>query len=91
MKRLNDDKLIVIAKKVAKFGTQQLRNFLLISKAHARVCKFSIVLRALPPDYVDWFNDDDITEHQANFLNMMVESEHADYCVLRAVSLMFDT
>jgi len=39
---------------------------------------------------VDCLNGDDVTEHHANFLKMMVESGHADYCILRAVVLMFD-
>jgi len=42
------------------------------------------------PDYVDSLNDDRVSFHQLNFLNMMVESGHAEYCMLRALSLMYD-
>jgi hypothetical protein len=90
MERLNDDELISVAKKVAMFSTHQIRDLLFTSKDLARICKLPVVLRALPPDYVDWLNKDDVTEDQANFLNMMVESAHADYCILRTVILMFD-
>jgi hypothetical protein len=78
MERLNDDELIAIVKKVTEFGTHHLKDFLLTSKNHARICKFPTVLRALPPNYMDWLNDDNVNEHQAKFLNMMVESGHAD-------------
>jgi len=90
MERLRDDELIAIAKKVVEFGTHYLRDFLFTSKDVARICKLPVVLRFLSPYYVDWLNNDDVSEHQANFLNMMVESGHANYCILRAVILMFD-
>ena len=69
---MGDDEITAIAKKVAEFGTHYLRDFLFTSKDVARIYKLPVVLRSLPPDYVDWFNRDDVTEHQANFLNMMV-------------------
>jgi len=47
-------------------------------------------LRALPPNHLDWLNDDNVSERQASFLNMMVENGHANWCVLHAVILMFD-
>jgi len=90
MERLNNDEFIAVAEKVANFGTHHLRDLLFTSKDLARICKIPTVLRALSPDYVDCLNGDDVTEHHANFLKMMVESGHADYCILRAVVLMFD-
>lgn len=32
-----------------------------------------VVLRVLPPDYVDLFNNNNITPQQQAFLNMMIE------------------
>jgi hypothetical protein len=91
MERLGDDELISITKKVVEFGTHYLRDFMFTSKDFARICKVPVVLRSLPPDYVYWLNSDDVMEDQANFLNMMVESGHADYFILRAIILMFDS
>jgi len=48
MERLSDDELTIIATKIAGFGAQHVREFLLTSKNHARICKLPIVLRALP-------------------------------------------
>jgi len=83
MERFGNDELTTIAKKVAEFGTQYLRDLIFTSKDFARICKLPVILRSLPPDYVDWLNNDDVTEHQTNFLNM-IESRHVDYCILRA-------
>jgi len=45
MERLGDDELIIIAKKVANFGAHHLREFLLTSKNHARICKLPRVCK----------------------------------------------
>lgn len=89
MERLKDDDLVLIAQKVAEYGTQHLMSFLRTSKDHARISKMPDVLRALPPDHLDLYNSDKITLPQQNFINMIIESGHADYCVLRGVHLMF--
>jgi len=47
------------------------------------------VLRALPPDYVDLFSKKNTTHQQQAFLNMMVESAHAHYCVMYGVNFLY--
>jgi len=49
------------------------------------------VIRVLPPDYVDLLNTNEITPQKQNFLNMMIEGGHVDYCVMCGVNLLYDT
>jgi len=53
MEPLNDDKLIVIAKKVAEFGTPHHRDLLLSSKNHARICANFMLSLGLYPQ-ITW-------------------------------------
>jgi len=89
MERLSDDELTIIAREIAKSDTLHLMSFMRISKTHARTSKMPTVLRALPPDYVDLFNKKNITHQQKIFLNMMVESGHAHYCMMYGVNLLY--
>lgn len=73
MEKLSDDELIIIAQEIAKYGTRYLMDFMWTSKTHAGVSKMHVVLRVLPPDYVDLFNNNNITPQQQAFLNMMIE------------------
>jgi pyruvate dehydrogenase complex dehydrogenase (E1) component len=45
---------------------------------------------ALPLDLVDLLNNGRMTIYQSNFLNMMVESGHPDYCMMHVLSLIHD-
>ena len=49
----------------------------------------NVVLRALPPDHLELYANAEITPPQQNFFNMMINSGHADYCVLRGVHMSF--
>jgi len=90
MKRLSDDELIFNAQKVSEHGTPHLLSFARTSKDHARICKLPTVLKTLPSDFVDLLNNDRVTPYQSNYLNMMIKSGHPDYCIQRALSLMYD-
>ena len=61
-------------------------------KRHCKNLQTTCRFRSLPQDYVDWLNKDDVTEHQDNFFNMMVESGHVDhykkYCILPGVEAL---
>ena len=86
MERLNENELVLIAQKVVEYGTQHLFSFMRTSREHARIFKLPVVLRVLPTGHVTLFNIDEITSHQQNFLNMMIESGHTDYCMLHGVN-----
>ena len=88
MEKLKHDEIILIAQKVAAYGTRHLLSFMQISKYHEEVAKTDVVLRALRPDHLNLFAYADITPEQQNFLNMVINSGHADYCVLRGVHMM---
>jgi len=63
--------------------------FCLLQKILLGSAKFLSFLGLYPQ--ITWVGlMDDVTEDLAIFLNMMVESRHADYCILRAIILMFD-
>jgi len=89
MEKLSDDELVIIAQEIARYGTQCLKSFMRTSKTHARVSKMHVVLRVLPPDYVDLFNNNNINPQQQAFINMMIESGHAHYCVMYGVSFLY--
>jgi hypothetical protein len=91
MERLSNDELIIIAKKIAGFGGHLLREFLLTSKNHARICKLPTVLRALPPKYANWIDYKQLNPHQVNFFNLMIESGHVGYCIVHVDSVMYDS
>lgn len=43
------------------------------------------------PDQLSLFADADITPEQQNFLNMVINIGHADYCVLNGVHMMLQS
>jgi len=90
MERLGNDELIIIAKKVANFGAHHLCEFLLTLKNLAMIYKLPVVLRALPPEYANWIDNDELNLNQVSFFILIIENGHADYCVLSATSLMYD-
>ena len=63
---------------------------MLAIKKFERICKLPIILRALPPEYTNWIGSDALNLNQVNFFNLMIDNGHADYCVLRATSLLHD-
>jgi hypothetical protein len=38
---------------------------------------------------VNWIDDDELNLSQVRFFNLMIENGYADYCVLRATTLMY--
>jgi hypothetical protein len=60
------------------------------SKTHLRICRFPTVLRSLPSEHVDVIHDDEIPISQFNFLYMMIESGHEDFCIVRTLNIMYD-
>jgi len=86
---LSDNELTIIAWEISKGGTLHLMSFMRVSKTHAKISKMHTILRALPPDYFDLFRKKYITHQQQAFLNMMVESGHAHYCVMYGVNLLY--
>jgi len=63
---------------------------MLTSKNFARICKLPIVLRDVPPEYVEWVNHDELNLNQVKYFYLMIKSGHADYCILRVTSLLYD-
>jgi len=55
-----------------------------------RICKLPVVLRALPPEYVDWLDGDTLTINQVKFFDLVIENGHADYCILCVSTLLYD-
>lgn len=88
MERLGDYELVMIAQRVAWYGSHHLSSFLQTSRAHARICRLPEVLRALPLEHADWLGYYDLTSRQVSFLNAIIKKGHPDYCVLRGVSLL---
>ena len=90
MDYLAEDTVILIEKKVAEHGTQPLFSFMQSSKDHLRICRLPVVLRSLLPEYVNAIHDDEIRIPKFNFLHMMIESWNEDFCIVRALNIMYE-
>lgn len=87
---LTENIIILIAKKVAEHGIQPLFSFMRTLKNHLGICRLPAVLRSLPPEHADTIHDDEIPTSQFNFLYRMIESGHEDFCIVRALNIMYD-
>lgn len=85
---LPTDLLMVITKKVATFGTQDLLNFGSTSKLHHQLANKKATLRALNQDCLWYIVDPNLFLAKRRFVCRMSSSRHSSYSVAIAVFML---
>lgn len=88
MERLPEDALLVIVKKVAASGTQNLLRFKATSVYHKKLANKKAVLRALPRDCLRYISDHQPRVAKRKFMQRLSHSGHEAYCVVVAANLL---
>jgi hypothetical protein len=88
METLPTDLLMVITKKVAAFGTQDLLNFGVISKIHHQLANKKAELRALNQDFLWYIVDPTSFLAKCRFVRRLPSSGHPSYNVAIAAFML---
>jgi len=85
---LPEDVLLIIVKKVADFGTQDLLRFKITSTYHHKLARKKALLRALPRDCLWYISDYWPSVGKCKFMQQICRSGHKAYTVVLEAQML---